>query len=238
MFSIICVYNNQSVLAKYLLPSLERQSAKYQLILIDNSQNKFKSSAKIMNQAAKKALGKYLMFVHQDIMFLSNHFLRDIEGILDKIPNLGIAGAAGKSSEYNDTVTNVVHGNPPVPAGMKIKDKIEVQTLDSCLAIIPKEMFDKIQFDENAVRGWYFFIDDYCLSIKKLGFHVYTIPMDLYHRSYPRHLSVNFLLGLLRILYKHREQAVIYTTVGNWTLRRYFLDCFVRILAQWLKRIQ
>ena len=44
-----------------------------------------------------KATGEYIIFSHQDIDFLSKKFLEDLELILDKITNLGIAGVAGKS---------------------------------------------------------------------------------------------------------------------------------------------
>lgn len=223
MISIICVYNNRALLERYLLKSLRAQSAKYQLILFDNSQGEFKSSAEIMNVASRKAVGEYLMFVHQDISFLSDSFLEDTEKTVEKIPKLGIVGAAGKSREFPNTITNILHGDPPFPVGIQIKTPTRVQTLDSCLAIIPKTMYNLVRFDEKVLRGWYFFIVDYCLSVMNLGFSVYAIPMDLYHKSTgPKYLGLSYFIGLWRLLLKHRNYRVIYTTVGNWTLKGYF----------------
>jgi len=229
MFSIICAYNNKNTLERYLLKSLEYQSAKYELILFDNSAGTIKSSAKLMNELSSKAIGKYLMYVHQDIMFASDSFLKDIEQIVDKIPNLGIAGAAGKSEESPDTLTNILHGNPPVSAGTPIKAITRVQTLDSVLAIIPKAIYNRLQFDEKVVSGWYFFIVDYCLSVKYLGYDVYVIPMDFCHKSFPGYVGISYLLGLLKILLKHRQHRTVYTTVGDWNLRRYALDFLTEI---------
>ena len=45
MISIICVYNNQEILEEYLLNGLEYQSNNFELILIDNTDNKYKSAA-------------------------------------------------------------------------------------------------------------------------------------------------------------------------------------------------
>jgi hypothetical protein len=236
MISIICVYNNRALLERYLLKSLRNQSAKYQLILFDNSQGEFKSSAEIMNVASEKAVGEYLMFVHQDISFRSDSFLEDTEKTVDKIPKLGVVGAAGKSSEFPNTVTNIFHGDPPTSAGIQIKTPIRVLTLDSCLAIIPKTMYKLVQFDEKVVRGWYFFIVDYCLSVIDLGFSVYVIPMNLYHKSTgPKYLGLSYFIGLWRLLLKHRNYRVIYTTVGNWTLKGYFKDALNEILLRRLK---
>ena len=43
-FSIICIYNNEDILNKYLIYSLKKQTEDFELILIDNSANKFVSS--------------------------------------------------------------------------------------------------------------------------------------------------------------------------------------------------
>ena len=68
MISIVCVYNNKEILNKYLIKSLESQTEDYELILLDNTQNKFNSAAKALNNGGRKAKGDYIMFVHQDVV--------------------------------------------------------------------------------------------------------------------------------------------------------------------------
>jgi len=76
-FSIISVYNDQKSLKENLLPSLKKQSLKFELILIDNRHNKyFSSAASALNSAAKKARGKYFVFIHQDIIFPEKNLLK------------------------------------------------------------------------------------------------------------------------------------------------------------------
>jgi hypothetical protein len=45
MISVICVYNNKKILDEWLIKSLQNQTAKFELITIDNSRGDFKSAA-------------------------------------------------------------------------------------------------------------------------------------------------------------------------------------------------
>ena len=78
LISIICVYNNKEILEKYLLESLKTQNEEYELILIDNRENKFNSAASALNYGGKKSKGEILIFVHQDVEFYENN-LKDIK---------------------------------------------------------------------------------------------------------------------------------------------------------------
>jgi len=69
------------------------------LILIDNTQKKYKSAAEALNFGGKKAKGKYIMFIHQDIELEDNSWLENVEALLNKLNHLGIAGVAGMSEE-------------------------------------------------------------------------------------------------------------------------------------------
>ena len=71
MISIVCVYNNERLLADFLLDSLSRQTVHYELITIDNTENQFTSAVQALNCGGRKARGKYIMFVHQDIRLCS-----------------------------------------------------------------------------------------------------------------------------------------------------------------------
>ena len=57
MISIVCVYNDESVIENWLLKSLKDQTVEFELIKIDNTKNKFKSAAKALNYGGKKAKG-------------------------------------------------------------------------------------------------------------------------------------------------------------------------------------
>ena len=231
MISIVCVYNNKEILGNYLLKSLKNQTVDYELIALDNTEGKFKSAAEALNCGGRKAKGKYIMFAHQDVDLSSKEWLEKVEKMLDSLPNLGIAGVAGKKDETG-VMTNIKHENPPKLAGkIQINKPTKVQTLDECLIIIPKSIFNVLQFDDRVCDDWHLYGVDYCLNAKKMGFEVCVIPMYIYHLSTAAatkksRLQIILALGSLpsgyyktlkKLLNKHKGRSKrIYTTCGNW----------------------
>ncbi len=59
----------------------------------------------------------------------------------------------------------------------------EVCTVDECLVVISVIVFNILQFDEKVCSDWHLYAVDYCLSVKKLGYGVYMIPIVGYHKS-------------------------------------------------------
>ncbi len=236
MISIICIYNNNSSLENYLLKSLENQSIYHESILIDNTQNRFKSAAEALNYASEKAKGEYLMFVHQDFELDSDKWLDEAEKTLNILPDLGIAGVAGKYDR--NCISNIKTGYPPILAGpIQIKEPKKVQTVDECLIIIPKKIFDEIQFDEVVCDNWHLYATDYCLMAKKAGYDVYVLPMEGYHSSPGYSFSEGDYYSTLRKLVdKHKnEYKWIYTTTGSWsTVYPLILQILYQRLYYWL----
>lgn len=217
MISIVCVYNNKEIFEEYLLKSLKSQNINYELILLENTQKKFKSAAEALNYGGKKANGEYILFVHQDMDMCSGTFLKDLERILDSISNLGIAGVAGKS-EKGLIVSNMKQGMPPKFAGkIQINKPVKVQTLDECLFVIPKKIFNLLKFDEKVCDGWHLYAVDYCLCVKERGLTVYVLPVSTYHKSIGESLSKDYYDVVKKLLKKHaKNYKWIYTTIGNW----------------------
>ena len=219
MISIVCVYNNKEILNNYLIKSLKNQTAKFETILLDNRQGHFKSAAEALNCGGKKAKGDYIMFAHQDVDLYSNTWLEEVEEMLDKLPNLGIAGVAGKSKNNEGVITNIKHGSPPRFAGkIQFEKPTKVQTVDECLIIIPKSVFIKLQFDEDTCNDWHLYAVEYCLSIQKIGFNSYVIPEFIYHKSPGYSMSEKYFMTLKKVLKKHKSYYnKIYTTMGDWS---------------------
>lgn len=217
MFSIVCVFNNQRTLDEYLIQSLNRQSALYELILVDNTRNNYHSAANALNHGANLTKNQYLMFIHQDIRFESDSSLTDMERYLVGLGHFGVVGVAGKK-DWQGTMTNLLHGIPPQPAGeIRLSGPTEVQTVDECLFITPKDLFETNQFDERTCTDWHLYGVDYCLSMKKMGHPNFIIPVCLYHRSAADSMSIRYYRTLKKLIIKHRNNyRVIYTTMGNW----------------------
>ena len=114
MISIVCVFNDWEVLERFLLRSLDTQTAPYEMHLVDNTNGRFKSAAEALNFGGQQATGKYIMFVHQDVYLASTVWLESVENTLDTLPKLGIAGVAGKTKNGMHTYSNAEHAPIPV----------------------------------------------------------------------------------------------------------------------------
>jgi len=224
MFSIVCIYNDEKSFNNYLLKSLEEQTAEFELIDIDNSQGIFKSASKGLNYGGRKAKGRYILFVHQDVVLHSKFWLEDVERILENIPSLGIAGCSGKT--YNGEKRGFIKDRYHL-WGEPFAKPEEVQTLDESLLIIPKVIFNSLKFDEE-LEGWHAYGVDYCLMAKERGLKAYAIPASIYHYS----PSLNYS-GLLqahkRVWTKHRENfSRIFTTCGKLYWERLTVPSFMK----------
>lgn len=235
MISVVCVYNDENMLASCLLASLNEQTTSFDLIKIDNTSGNFHSAAEALNYGAKKAKGKYIMFVHQDVSLSSSSWLEDTEKWLEQIEKLGVAGVAGMSESgksNRERGRNIIHHGNPVKKwswGNSINEPEQVQTLDECLMIVPSSVFSLLKFDEKTCDNWHLYGVDYCLSCKEQGFKVAAIPMDIYHASDGLHKSIihtllsigpfpeSYYNTLEILLRKHHDYfSRVYTTCGDW----------------------
>lgn len=216
MITVVVVYNNEKILNEILLKSLENQIAKFELIKVNNTKNKYKSAAEALNYGAKKVQGKYIMFIHQDVELDSEAWLKTAEAYLDKIPNLGIAGVAGMSNKgkNREDRTRGYINNCGNIWGSPLEKPEEVQTLDELLLIVPKMVFDKLQFDEKNFNYWHYYGADFCLSLREMGLKSYVIPLFVYHKS-PLTNRKRLLIYQKRLYNKHRKNFThIFTTTG------------------------
>ncbi|MFX0091531.1 MAG: glycosyltransferase [Candidatus Hodarchaeota archaeon] len=227
LISVVCVYNNSRLLKQWLLKDLKSQTVDYELILIDNTKNMFKSAAEALNHGGRKVNGNYIMFAHQDVNLCSNTWLEEVENILNSISNLGIAGVVGMSNEGE--IEKIFKDN--IKWGYRFSEPVPVQTLDECLVIIPHSIFKKLQFDEVVCDNWHLYAVDYCLSIKsQFPLKAYLIPLPTRHigsgRRAERFIDILRSFGdlpqgyyktLEKMRGKHKTHyRKIYTTCGVW----------------------
>lgn len=239
MFTIICIYNSKNKLNDYLEKSLQNQTVKCEEIFIDNTDKKYKSAAQAFNIAARKAKGDYLMFVHQDVCLVGNDWIEKTESMLSKIDGLGVAGVAGCKKDTDGIYTNVKEGIDNIYAGRyRVNDAIEVQTVDECLFIIPKQVFKHISFDEKCCNDWHLYAVDYCLSAIKSNYKIYVIPNEIYHRSNSESMNVNYYKTLKNIYRKYKNDFVnIRTTMGNWDIKHLDAFCNKMVLHDKIKKM-
>lgn len=235
LISVVCVYNNRSILEEWLIPTLKVQTEPHEIILVDNSGASFASAAEALNYGGEQARGDYIMFVHQDVRLEKETWLQEADAWLERLPRLGVAGVAGISDKSKvgckELQWNFIkHGVPPKMWGNAITQPEIVQTVDELLLIVPRRVFKLIKFDARTCPGWHLYGVDYCLSALKRGLFTYVLPLPVWHRSTgggpitPFGILLNggtmpreYYRDLRRVLQKHRRaHRNIYTTCGVW----------------------
>ena len=219
MLSVICPYNDRSILEKELQASLKTQrGVEYETILIDAKQYGFCSAAETLNYAGSKAKGDYLVFLHQDIFFENPNVLKQINDFCKK-NEFGIAGIAGCVLENKKviTISNICHGKEHTRVS---KDKIdtpqEVRSVDECLFVIPKKIFEKIKFS-NIGKTWHLYGTDYALQCRKNGYKALVFPIgDIWHLSDGYSLNINYFDSIQKLAKLYQDQKVIVTIFGVW----------------------
>ena len=220
MISVVCVYNNERTLKNVLLKSLENQTVEFELITLDNRDNRYKSAADALNYGGAKANGDYIMFVHQDMWLGSNSWLEDAERTVDSLADLGVAGVAGmseKASNGKERRQWSIEDFGELLRGSRAQEPEEVQTLDECLLVVPRSVFARLKFDGKTFDGWDVYGADYCLCSKQLGLKVYVIPQYCAHcclrAHYYRWEFKDLHKYQKRLHQKHRSQ---YKEIHTW----------------------
>lgn len=210
--SVICVYNNKNILEKCLLKTLAEQKKDFELILIDNTKNKFKCAADALNYGGKNAKGDLLLFIHQDVKLFKNN-INDILNYCKELKNFGIAGIAGTDLDNGYMKSCGLHNIPPEPMTFKKINKIEkAQTLDEVALIIPNNIFNLYKFNNTLCNDWHLYGVEYCLNLIKNGYSVYVLPIELYHVSNTESINIEYFNTLKRIFnYYKNDFDIIHT---------------------------
>lgn len=216
MMSIICVYNNENILNDFLLSSLEKQTEEYELILVDNRNQKFNSASSALNYGAKQSTGEYLIFAHQDINFTDIDWIKKTRIQLSNLDNAGIIGVAGKIND-SAVYSNIKQGINPVDVTPNKINKPEIaSSLDECLFIIPRDIFQQYPLNEKRCPDWHLYAVDYVYTIKEKGYEAYIIPTKLEHRSKGASMSEGYYKTLPNLQKKFFRHRLIRTCMGDW----------------------
>ena len=216
---MVTCFNNREILQENLLKSLgEQHNTDFELIAIDNTVRKFSSITSALNYGGQKATGDYIMFVHQDIYLCGENWLDVALSLLNKLPEVGAAGVAGVDSNGIGVGFILDRGRY---WGRPLNGPLPVQTLDEQLVIIPRVVFERIQFDEHF--DFHLYGADYCLSAKNLGLSVYVLPLFVEHNSLAiETLQASNIKNQEKILFKKHSKdfKTIRKTTGTLGRRR------------------
>ena len=241
--TLISINNKEKIFEEFKKSINSQKNVKYELISIDNCNGEYNSARKAFNEAIKKSNGKYLIFIHPDIRFLTGYDLLSIINEIKKIHDFGVIGVAGTPKELikgkRVIYSNIVHGKNKQAAGKKIFDAKEVQTVDECLFIIKKEDALKMGFSEK--EGWHLYAVEQCLRMEKLlKKKNYVIPIKVWHMSNGKSLDSNYVMQMKILIDEYKNYtSVINTTVKKWNTRGLYAKLYIwyYYLKQKIKKI-
>lgn len=161
----------------------------YELIVIDNSNNKY-SIFEAYNIGIKKSKYSNLCFAHEDIIIKSQNWGEIICSKLTN-PEIGFLGVAGGKlmprvpaswSAYgvvkNFIQSDLSKNNKSIheyKTPDTNTDLVEVCLLDGVFFCARKEIFNTISFDEKTFKGFHVYDIDICLQAKQMGLKNYVI---------------------------------------------------------------
>lgn len=233
--SIISVYNDRDVLEEMLLSSLDDEPEEfYETVLLDNRNGEFPSAAEALNAGTERASGDVYVFVHQDVYFRETGWVRQIHDAVDRTDGLGVAGISGLDTEGpvpHDWMQNsILHGPDKEPWGHERIDSPEpVQTIDELCIVVPAQVFDECQFDEDICSGWHLYAVEYSLRINyRTDLQAYVLPIDVWHGSKGQPMGTSYYRTLGNLADEYDEVRLAYTTCGYWYLNRRIIDNMIR----------
>lgn len=239
MISIICICNNRRMYNDILAKSLARQhECSYEILRIDNQNNRYNSAIKAFNSVINEAKGDYLMFVHQDIALEDDYFLNKVEDYFKTHPKTGIVGVAG--CKDNVVYSNIEQSNPRKRVSETVLKKPKmVNSLDECLFVIPKETLLNHPFDETLCDHWHLYAVEYCYQMKKANKDVVVLPLNAYHVSEGDFMNEGYYETLVKVAHKYqKDYKKIDTTIRSWHTNPVVLKLNIKYLRYKKKKMK
>lgn len=238
--SIVVISNNQEKLEKELLNSLKMQDYQdYEMIIIDNTKNEFKTASSANNEGVKRATGKYILFIHNDVVFKDKNSLSNIVQyfyLLDKkeYAILGFAGIQIGEKRIMSLETGKQH---------KIFTEKELNGVESCFSvdecgfIMCNDMISKYLFADLG-QTWHFYAVEICLRLMKDGYKIGVIPVSAWHTSLGD-ANENYYVTMKKLVQMYRKTfPKIYTTCYSVTTKYPIAEIKlnIKIIKKYIKK--
>jgi 2-polyprenyl-3-methyl-5-hydroxy-6-metoxy-1,4-benzoquinol methylase len=200
---IAVAYDSRRILQKWFLRSVDLNRVK--LTLIENGRDPT-GVAKVLNSHKRTSKADWLVFCHQDFLVQESGWVKKISS-LEPVCCYGPLGI-----DRRGNLLGRVRRGDGLFIGQSAKMG-EVNTLDESCIIVPRSIYEKIDFDEKVPFDFY--VADYCLEAKTAGYSSQVIQLDCHHALCPLARdteSKSYLNGKQLFLEKHRNVRPLLTT--------------------------
>ena len=170
----------------------------YEYIKIDNSENKY-SITQAYNKGVNNAKGDILVFIHEDVFFLTENWGTVLLEKFRKNDSTGLIGVAGTKALLNKPGSWASAGKEyhcgQVVHDLKHKDgqfltmfsydktDTKVVAVDGLFFTVRGTLFERIRFDEQTFRHFHFYDLDICMQVSATHDIIVTYDILLKHLS-------------------------------------------------------
>lgn len=226
MISIIVLYRNDDYLDQ-LKESVEKTiGVNYELIKLDNKENKY-NIFQGYNIGVSKSSFPILCFCHEDILFRSNDWGKNVINHFESDAKIGLLGTVGGNAFpacpapwwnnvlINDHLANNINSWPGKksihdyknPTGKNIIEGVAVDGFWFC---IRKNLFEQIKFDEKRFDGFHCYDTDICLQVIQAQFSVNIIFDVLIEHFSPGTINQSWIDSTQILANKWKTQLPIF----------------------------
>ena len=197
MFSIAICSVNDFYLARLKDNIAKTIGVPFEILIWENREMNI-PLADVYNQLGDKAIYPYIIFMHEDIIFMSEGWGNELARIFSDqtISLIGLAGSKYKSKNISgwysgteeDNYYNITHRtncseillrNPLVWEN----SEIDVLTIDGVFMASRRSTFQKIRFDATLLRGFHFYDIDFSLRTSINSRVVVTNSIHIVHET-------------------------------------------------------
>ncbi|HET9570435.1 MAG TPA: glycosyltransferase [Bacteroidales bacterium] len=188
MISIVICSTSTQIAAALQKNIEEKIGVPYEIIGMDNSENKY-SIFSAYNEGVAKSKYDIICFIHEDVFFhTTNWGLKVLDYLSDSSTGIiGICGCATLSKipspwSLYEPYKYIIQSTP---SGRKQElqqsgfdnsiEKKEVIAVDGVFMCARKDLFQKIRFDEEAFNGYHSYDIDICLQARMAGYKNYFV---------------------------------------------------------------
>ena len=178
MISVIVCSVSQERLQRLCKNVDETIGVESEMVAVDNRQLGW-PIARVYNEGARRASGRCLLFVHEDVVFHQQDWGRALIGRLAS-PDCGVIGFAGSKVKLDvysgwwqnhagwDCCSYIQNGVRCVQGDGLQADALSfepVVTLDGFALLVRREVWEEFPFDEEALKGFHCYDLDFTLAV-------------------------------------------------------------------------
>jgi GT2 family glycosyltransferase len=172
--------------------------APVELFMINNADGA-NSLAAVYNFGASRSHGDILVFMHDDVFFMTENWAAVLESLFAQDPKLGIVGVAGTQYLFNDHCSWTAAGRPFIKGRIvhdlqngdffatlfsPDRETCEVVACNGLFFAVRRTLLTQFGFDEHAFNSFYFHDIDFCMQARRNNWKIIvTADILIKHRS-------------------------------------------------------